>query len=369
MLRPGAFPEVCGRVCPSMRLCESVCPIPADLGGPVPLAALERFAADYLLDGGWDPWPLASNGKRVAIVGAGPSGLACADVLARQGVNVTVFERDSEIGGLLTFGIPSFKLEHALISHRRRMLERLGICFRLSTAVGRDISIKNLLQNFDAIFIGIGAEFPVTPNLPGLDGHGVVWARPWLAHVAGAHLAIPGFAPLPDLSTQRVLVLGSGDTAVDCLRTALRLGADAPTAICRRSLDNLRALPEEVAAAQDEGARFMSQVDAVRITHRTNGSIAGLVIRSRVDGIERILPADLLIIACGFRAKPAAWLLECGVTFNMDGQIMMDNHRTANPKIFAGGDAVRGADLAVRAFVDGRDAAEEILRTLTPNTN
>lgn len=369
MLRPGAFPEVCGRVCPSMRLCESVCPIPADLGGPVPIAALERFAADYLLDGGWDPWPLASNGKRVAIVGAGPSGLACADVLARQGVNVTVFERDSEIGGLLTFGIPSFKLEHALISHRRRMLERLGICFRLSTAVGRDISIKNLLQNFDAIFIGIGAEFPVTPNLPGLDGHGVVWARPWLAHVAGAHLAIPGFAPLPDLSTQRVLVLGSGDTAVDCLRTALRLGADAPTAICRRSLDNLRALPEEVAAAQDEGARFMAQVDAVRITHRTNGSIAGLVIRSRVDGIERILPADLLIIACGFRAKPAAWLLECGVTFNMDGQIMIDNHRTANPKIFAGGDAVRGADLAVRAFVDGRDAAEEILRTFTPNTN
>lgn len=369
MLRPRAFPEVCGRVCPSMRLCESVCPIPADLGGPVPIAALERFAADYLLDSGWDPWPLASNGKRVAIVGAGPSGLACADVLARQGVNVTVFERDSEIGGLLTFGIPSFKLEHALISHRRRMLERLGICFRLSTAVGRDISIKNLLQNFDAIFIGIGAEFPVTPNLPGLDGHGVVWARPWLAHVAGAHLAIPGFAPLPDLSTQRVLVLGSGDTAVDCLRTALRLGADAPTAICRRSLDKLRALHEEVAAAQDEGARFMAQVDAIRITHRTNGSIAGLVIRSRVDGIERILPADLLIIACGFRAKPAAWLLECGVTFNMDGQIMIDNHRTANPKIFAGGDAVRGADLAVRAFVDGRDAAEEILRTFTPNTN
>jgi glutamate synthase (NADPH/NADH) small chain len=134
-------------------------------------------------------------------------------------------------------------------------------------------------------------------------------------------------------------------------------------------LDKLRALHEEVAAAQDEGARFMAQVDAVRITHRTNGSIAGLVIRSRVDGIERILPADLLIIACGFRAKPAAWLLECGVTFNMDGQIMIDNHRTANPKIFAGGDAVRGADLAVRAFVDGRDAAEEILRTFTPNTN
>ena len=146
MLRPGAFPEVCGRVCPSMRLCESVCPIPADLGGPVPIAALERFAADYLLDSGWDPWPLASNGKRVAIVGAGPSGLACADVLARQGVNVTVFERDSEIGGLLTFGIPSFKLEHALISHRRRMLERLGICFRLSTAVAA-ISPSKSLQN------------------------------------------------------------------------------------------------------------------------------------------------------------------------------------------------------------------------------
>lgn len=367
LLGAGRLPEICGRVCPSTRLCESVCPIPADLGGPVRIAALERAAADHLLFGpwgGWEPWPEgAKRGHSVAVVGAGPFGLAFADVLARRGVAVTVFDRAAEVGGLLTFGIPAFKLDPAVTLNRRRMLERMGVNFRLGVEVGRDVAAEPLLDEFELLAVATGAEEAVVPNLADLELPGVAWARPWLARAAAAGLGLEG-AAAPDLQGKRVFVLGSGDTAVDCLRVAVRLGAPSPAALCRRDAAHLRALPEEVAAAEREGARFLTETDLVELIGAAEGRLTGLRIRRRTGGAEEVLPADILLIACGFRTKRLDWLARAGVRFDDAGRIVLQDHQTSNPRILAGGDAVRGAALAAQAVQDGREAARKALELL-----
>lgn len=364
LLGAGRLPEICGRICPSTRLCESVCPIPADLGGPVRIAALERAAADHLLFGpwgGWEPWPeRVKRDRSVAVVGAGPFGLAFADVLARRGVAVTVFERSPEAGGLLTFGIPAFKLDPTVTLNRRRMLERMGVKFRLGVEVGRDVAVEALLNEFDLLAVATGAEEAIVPDLAHLELPGVAWARPWLAQAATAALGLAD-AAAPDLRGKRVFVLGAGDTAVDCLRVAVRLGAPSPAALCRRDAAHLRALPEEVAAAEREGADFLTETDLVELIGAAEGRLTGLRIRRRTGGAEEVLPADLLLIACGLRTKRLDWLAQAGVRFDDAGRIVLQDHQTSNPRILAGGDAVRGADLAANAVRDGREAARKAL--------
>ena len=235
------LPEVCGRVCPQDRLCEGSCTL-NDGFGAVTIGAVEKYITDTAFAQGWRPdlSAVVATGKRVAVVGAGPAGIACADRLARVGIQAVVYDRYEQIGGLLQFGIPSFKLDKSVIALRRQVLEGMGIEFRLGVEVGRDITVEQLLEEYDAVFLGTGAYRYTDGGLPGQEAEGVLPALPFLVQngrivagndpmqVASMGRPIAGWedkVKLPDLAGQRVVVLGGGDTGMDCVRSAIRLGA------------------------------------------------------------------------------------------------------------------------------------------------
>lgn len=368
MLEKGRLPEICGRVCPSERLCESACPV---AGGAVPIASLERAAVERVLARGWEPKrPWKNFRKSVAVIGAGPAGLAAADILAQAGLRVVVCDREPAAGGLLTFGIPAFKLEKELVLRRRRMLSRMGVEFRFGTEVGRDASAAKLLEEADALFIASGAEKPVSPGIPGEEAKGVEQAKTYLAASTFRMLPeeIQKHAKAPRASAEvrgkRVVVIGSGDTAMDCLRAAIREGAASALAIARKPETQIRAIPSEVLAAREEGAKLLFEAIPQRICTDDSGSVEALEIRHAPSGEIRKIPADLILLACGFRTEPHPWISALGVRFTDKGRIEAENTRTNVPGIYAGGDAVRGAALAAEAVADGRTAAEAILSDL-----
>lgn len=371
MLEAGRLPEICGRVCPSERLCESVCPVE---GGPVPIAALERAAVEQVLARGWEPKKsFAASHASTAIIGAGPAGLACADVLSQNGMRVTIFDRTPVAGGLLTFGIPAFKLEKELVLRRRRMLSRMGVEFRFETEIGRNLSPQNLRREFDAIFIASGAQQPISPGILGEKIRGVVEAKDYLAACAIRGLperlrkCFKEASDIPTVRGKRVIVIGSGDTAMDCLRSAIREGASDVLAVARKSETKIRAIPSEVLAAREEGARFLFEAVPLRILSDAAGAAAGLEVRrapsadARVPETIETIPADLILLACGFCTEPHAWIRDLGIAVDKRGRIEVKDTRTNVPRIYAGGDAVRGAALAAYAVADGKAAAEAIL--------
>ncbi len=373
------LPEICGRVCPQDRLCEGACTLNEGFGA-VTIGALERHIVDTAYAQGWRPdlSNVKSSGRRVAIVGAGPAGLACADVLARGGVEAHVFDRQDEIGGLLTFGIPPFKLEKDIVQRRREILEGMGVRFRLGVEIGKDIQAKALLEDFDAVFLGLGTYAFVDGKLPGQDLPGVHWALPFLIGNVRRVLG-KADADVPDLAGKRVVVLGGGDTGMDCNRTSVRLGAASVTCAYRRDEADMPGSRREVQNARDEGVQFLfnrqpiavigdQTVEAVRVVETRPGpaDANGRHWPEPVPGSEQDLPADAVIMAFGFRPNPPAWLADLGVETQADGRAQVDARRfvSANPKVFAGGDMVRGADLVVTAVFEGREAARAILQTL-----
>jgi len=380
------LPEICGRICPQDRLCEGDCTLNADFGA-VTIGAVEKYIVDEAFRQGWRPdlSHVEATGKRVAIVGAGPAGLACADRLVRQGIEAHVFDRYEEIGGLLTFGIPTFKLEKHVIATRRQVLEAMGVQFHLNTEVGRDIAFERLLADYDAVFVGTGTYTPLDGRLPGQDGKGVRLALDYL--IANARRLLSDGAkdsPLLDVAGKRVVVLGGGDTAMDCVRTSIRLGAAHVTCAYRRDEENMPGSKREVKNARDEGVHFVFNRQPLSIEHDADGNLVGVkVVRTRlgapdakgrrsaevVPGSEELLPADAVILAFGFRPSPAGWLAANGVELDTDGRIKAAGFahpfQTSNPKIFAGGDNVRGADLVVTAVYEGREAGEAIARFLS----
>jgi len=382
--RTNSLPEICGRVCPQDRLCEQACTL-NDGFGAVTIGAVEQFIADTALDNGWRPdlTGVIRTQKRVAVVGAGPAGLGCADVLVRNGVAPVVFDRHPEIGGLLTFGIPPFKLEKALIRRRREVLEDMGVRFELGTEVGRGLAFQALLDHHDAVFLGMGAYRPLTAEYPGKDLPGVVGALPYL--MASARRAM-GLASLPDavppVRGRRIVVLGGGDTAMDCNRTAVRQQARSVTCVYRRNEANMPGSRREVANAKEEGVRFLWNRQPLEIVGR--GKVEGLRLektrlaepdaRGRrlpepISGSQELIEADVVIVAFGFTPDPAAWFADFGIATDSRGRVRVhrdaENHfQTDNPKVFAGGDMVRGSDLVVTAVHEGRQAAESILRFL-----
>lgn len=368
------LPEVCGRVCPQDRLCEGACTL-EDGFGAVTIGAIEKHVVDEAFRNGWRPDLSAvhATGRRVAIVGAGPAGLACADGLARRGIEPHVFDRYEEIGGLLTFGIPPFKLEKHVVATRRAVLEHMGVRFRLRTEVD-DALFAELRRDFDAVFLATGAYAYVAAALPGGDLDGVVPALPFLvANARRLHgttdpdaLPVAGWSrrnAMPDVRGRRVVVLGGGDTAMDCVRTAVRLGASDVTCAYRRNEADMPGSRREVKHAREEGVRFAFGASPVEIagTQGVNG------VRF-ADGSE--LAADVVVVAFGFRADPPAWLLERGVRVDDARRIAVGGDarlpfETSVPGLFAGGDATRGADLVVTAVADGRDAAAAIARRVS----
>lgn len=377
-----SLPEVCGRICPQDRLCEQACTLATGFGA-VTIGAIERYIVDEALKQGWRP-DLSQVRMRpwsVGVVGAGPAGLACADVLTRNGISVTVYDRYPEIGGLLSFGIPDFKLELAVMRRRREVLEGAGVLFKLNCEIGRDIQAHELESMHDALFFGMGTYRPVEASLPGMDRGGIVPALEFLigqtSHMYG--LDLPGY-PHIDLSGERVLVLGGGDTAMDCVRTAVRQGAASVHCVYRRDQLNMPGSQREVRHAMSEGVQFEFNSQPVALVHEDRRLVGLDIVKTRlvpsddgrarpeiIAGSEQRLPATALIFAYGYRPSPPGWLESIGVATDATGLVTTDPGlagQTSNPAIFAAGDMVRGSDLVVTAIADARQTALSIVRYL-----
>jgi len=376
-----SLPEVCGRICPQDRLCEGACTL-NDGFGAVTIGSIEKYITDEALKQGWRPdlSRVKPTGHRVAIVGAGPAGLACADVLTRHGVKAVVFDRHTHIGGLLTFGIPAFKLEKEVVAKRHELLEGMGVEFRLNVEVGRDVLMADLLNDFDAVFLGMGTYAPVPGGFAGEQLPGVIQALDYLIAAIKPGLGVATDAI--DLKNKRVIVLGGGDTSMDCNRTAIRQGASAVTCVYRRDEASLPGSKRDYKNSVEEGVEFLfnrqpveivgkDRVEGVRVLTTRLGAkdIRGRRQTETVAGSDELIAADAVIIAFGYKPNPPTWLQDFGVTLHSDGRVRVSPDaqvpfRTSHPKIFAGGDMVRGSDLVVTAVFEGREAARGILASL-----
>ncbi|OHE82305.1 MAG: glutamate synthase [Lysobacterales bacterium GWF1_69_6] len=371
------LPEVCGRVCPQDRLCEGDCTLNTGFEA-VTIGSIEKYIVDEAFRQGWRPdlSAVRPTGRRVAVVGAGPAGLACADRLVRAGIEAHVFDRHAQVGGLLSYGIPAFKLEKSVMDVRRAVLEGMGVRFHLGTEVDAALG-GELLRDFDALFLGTGATTPVDAGLPGQSLPGVLSALPFLVANARRQRGErhPGDPPV-ELAGRRVLVLGGGDTAMDCVRSALRLGAAQVTCAYRRGEADMPGSRREVKNARDEGVRFLfhrqplaiegtGHATGVRLVEtRAAAGRTGAI--ETVPGSEQVEGADVVILSFGFRPSPAPWWGEHGIALDAAGRVRTDgaSGATSHPKVFAGGDNVRGADLVVTAVHDGREAAHAIARKM-----
>jgi glutamate synthase (NADPH/NADH) small chain len=382
--KTNSLPEVCGRICPQDRLCEGACTLNDGLGA-VTIGSIEKYITDEALKRGWKPdmSNVRPTAKRVAIVGAGPAGLACADILVRSGVHPVVFDRHARIGGLLTFGIPPFKLEKEVLEKRHEIMQGMGVEFRLRCEVGCDVAFDELLAGYDAVFLGMGTYTGVKGGFPGEDLPGVHEALPYLISNIHHELEFPGSAQaLISMRGKRVLVLGGGDTAMDCNRTALRQGAQAVTCTYRRDERNMPGSRRDYQNSREEGVEFLfnrqpieivgaEQVEGVKLIETRLGEpdARGRRVPQAVAGTEQIVPADAVIIAFGFLPSPPPWLGEHEVRLHASGRVRVsagaaNAFQTTNPRVFAGGDMVRGSDLVVTAVFEGREAARGILNQL-----
>ncbi|ARW81639.1 FAD-dependent oxidoreductase [Aeromonas salmonicida] len=378
-----SLPEVCGRVCPQDRLCEGACTL-NDRFGAVTIGNIEKYITDKAFEMGWRPdlSNVVKTDKRVAIIGAGPAGLACADVLARGGVSAVVFDKYPEIGGLLTFGIPSFKLEKEVMQRRREIFEDMGIEFRLETEVGKDVTFADLLGVFDAVFLGVGTYKYMKGGFENETAPGVYDALPYLISNANRLLGFEkAQADYIDFAGKQVVVLGGGDTAMDCVRTAIRQGADKVICAYRRDAENMPGSKREVKNAREEGVEFMFNLQPIGVELDADGQTCGIKMVSTelgapdangrrnavvIEGSEQVLAADAVVMAFGFQPNPQPWMQEFGIALDNRDRIQASEQadypfQTSNPKVFAGGDAVRGSDLVVTAIYEGRKAAEGIM--------
>ena len=377
-----SLPEMCGRVCPQDRLCEGACTL-NDGFGAVSIGNIEKYITDKAIDMGWKP-DLSNRewtSKKVAIIGAGPAGIGCADILIRAGINCDVYDKQPEIGGLLTFGIPEFKLEKSVVRRRKKILEDMGIKFLLNKEIGKDVSFKKLYDSYDAVFLGMGTY---TSLEGGFQGEDLPQAHKAIDYLIGNTNHLLKFkqkeSDYINFKNKDIVVLGGGDTAMDCNRTAIRQGANSVTCLYRRDEKNMPGSRREVINAKEEGVQFEFNIQPIEIIGKE--SVEGIkTIRTKlgdpdqngrrvpvpIPGSEKIYPADEVVVAFGFRANPANWFEEFNIKINNNGLVLAPEKQelkfqTSNPKIFSGGDMVRGSDLVVTAIWEGREAAKSIVQ-------
>ena len=377
-----SLPEMCGRVCPQDRLCEGACTL-NDGFGAVSIGNIEKYITDKAIDMGWKP-DLSNRtwtDKKVAIIGAGPAGIGCADILIRAGINCDVYDKHPEIGGLLTFGIPEFKLEKSVVRRRRKILEEMGIKFHLNQEIGKDISFNKLNKKYDAIFLGMGTY---TSLEGGFKGENLPQAHKAIDYLIGNTNHLLKFqqkeSDYINFKGKDVVILGGGDTAMDCNRTAIRQGAKSVTCLYRRDEKNMPGSRREVINAKEEGVQFEFNIQPIEIVG--TDSVQGIkTIQTKlgepdqngrrvpvpIQGSEKIYPADEVVIAYGFRANPADWFKDFKIQIDKSGLVVAPEKQelkfqTSNPKIFSGGDMVRGSDLVVTAIWEGREAAKSIIQ-------
>jgi glutamate synthase (NADPH/NADH) small chain len=376
------FPEICGRICPQDRLCEGNCVIEHSGHGTVTIGSVEKYLTDTAWDMGWVKpiRPATERGESVGIIGAGPGGLAAADALRRAGVQVTVYDRYDRAGGLMTYGIPGFKLEKDVVQLRIAQLEQGGVQFVLNCNVGTDITFDAIRGRHDAVLIATGVYESRDLKGPGSGAQGIVRAIDFLtaSNRVGFGDEVPEYESGElNAAGKRVVVIGGGDTAMDCVRTAVRQGATSVKCLYRRDRANMPGSQREVANAEEEGVEFVwlsapkgfaggERVEGVMVSRMRLGApdATGRQSPELIEGADYVEPADLVIKALGFEpeAIPTLWgVPELEVT--RWGTIKADfrSHATSLPGVFAVGDIVRGASLVVWAIRDGREAAGSIL--------
>lgn len=376
-----SFPEICGRICPQDRLCEGNCVIEQSGHGTVTIGAVEKYITDTAWAEGWVPSlaPSAERAETVGIIGAGPAGLAAAERLRRAGIQVAVYDRYDRAGGLLTYGIPGFKLEKDVVMRRIAQLEEAGVVFRLNCTIGEDLSFEELRSSHDAVLIATGVYKSRALSLPGDTGTGIVQALDYLtaSNKRGFGDTVPAFEDgTLDAEGKRVVVIGGGDTAMDCVRTALRQGASSVKCLYRRDRTNMPGSQREVTNAEEEGAEFVwlaapkgfegDPVSGVQVQKMRLGAAdaTGRQAPELIEGADYVEPADLVVTALGFMPEelPTLWnSSELEVTRWGTIKAAYGTGETAADGVYAAGDIVRGASLVVWAIRDGRDAADAML--------
>jgi glutamate synthase (NADPH/NADH) small chain len=377
------MPEVCGRICPQDRLCEGGCVIEQSGHGTVTIGAVERYITDTAWERGWvrPIKPVRELGQSVGIIGAGPAGLSAADQLRSAGYQVTVYDRHDRAGGLMVYGIPNFKLEKEIVDRRTRRLAEGGVVFRLGVDVGMDVSFAKLRREHDAILIATGVYKSRELAAPGSNARAVHQALDYLiaSNRKGLGLEAPAFdSGALNAEGRNVVVIGGGDTAMDCVRTAIRQGAKSVTCLYRRDRANMPGSQREVANAEEEGVRFDWLASPLAVLEKRGGGAKGVkAIRMRlgsadasgrqtpeeIPGSHYEVKSDLVIKALGFDPEDLpTHFSEPKLSVNRWGGVKVDYRTmmTSIDGVFAAGDIVRGASLVVWAIKEGRDAAAAI---------
>jgi len=372
------LPAVCGRVCPQESQCEKLCTLSSKFD-PVAIGRLERFIADWerIQGNGKLPDIAPATGKKVAIVGSGPSGLTCAYDLAKLGHSVTIYEALHEPGGVLVYGIPEFRLPKAIVAREIDLLKRMGVTVVTNVVIGKLITIDEIRHEFDACYIGTGAGLPRFMHIPGENLNGVYSANEFLTRINLMRAYRFPEYDTPIKKGGHVVVVGGGNVAMDSARTALRLGAETVTMVYRRSLTELPARKEEVHHAQEEGIHFELCTNPTQILGDKDGRVSGIeCVRmdlceldesgrkkpKPVAGSEFMLPADVVIIAVGTGANPLIAQSTKKLTVNKHKYIVADEEtgKTSLQGVYAGGDIVTGAATVISAMGAGRKAAKAI---------
>lgn len=376
---PSPFPEVMGRICPHDRLCEGDCTL-NDGHGAITIGSIETFINEEGFKQGLTPYfPGITTDKKVAIIGSGPAGLSAATYLLRSGIAVTMYERSDRAGGLLTYGIPGFKLDKKIVDRRLGFLIEAGLKLVLNCEVGKDIEFDEIADQHDAVFLGLGATKSKIPNIAGDNASNVYHAMQYLTAIQRKNFALT-YDKKFDFKDLEVVVIGGGDTAMDCVRTAKREGAKNVTCLYRRDAHNMPGSQKEYKNAVEEGIDFIFHASPKEVLLNESGKAVAVHMAKTVLGakdasgrqkMEEIkggdfnVNADVVILALGFDPEVPALLAENGIAVNAWGGIIIDDKfQTTTPGIYAGGDCYRGADLVVTAAYDGREAARSIVKAL-----
>ena len=375
---PSPFPEVMGRICPHDRLCEGDCTL-NDGHGAITIGSIETFINEEGFKQGLKPkFPGITSDKRVAVIGSGPAGLSVATYLLRAGIAVDMYEKASRAGGLLTYGIPGFKLDKKVIERRVKGLIEAGLNLTLNCEVGKDVSFEEITSKSDAVFIGIGATKAKVAGLENENAKGVYAAMEYLAGIQSKNFEEEYDKNL-NFKDQNVVVIGGGDTAMDCVRTAKREGAKSVTCLYRRDAHNMPGSQKEYRNAKEEGVDFTWYAAPKQVLTNEKGEVIGIEMiktalgpkdesgRARIEevkGSEFTVAADVVVMSLGFDPLNPSYLAANGVETNGWGGITLnDNFETSTSGIYSGGDCYRGADLVVRAAYDGREAARAMIKS------
>ena len=372
------FPEVMGRICPHDRLCEGSCTL-NDGHGAITIGSIETFISEKGFENGLKPkFAEEKVDRKVAIIGAGPAGLSNATFLLREGVSVEIFDKQNRAGGLLSYGIPGFKLDKSVIQRRVDILKDAGAIFHQNIEVGKDVKFEDLVNDFDAVFIGVGATKGRKSGMEGENAEGIYLAMDFLTNIQKKL-----FNEEQDLNIsvkgKKVIVIGGGDTAMDCVRTSLREKASSVNCLYRRDAQNMPGSRKEYINAKEEGVEFDFYTSPKSLIVE-DGKVTGINMirtqlgeadsngRAKVEELrnsEFIIKADVVIFALGFDNVKYPFLIENGIkTDKWNGIVVDNNYETSLEGVFAGGDCHRGADLVVTAVKDGRDSAKAIVKKL-----